>query len=124
MERLCLECKSKLAGRIDKKFCDDACRSSFNKNRELNKLSYVRNVNSILKRNRKILESLNPDGKAKVSMKTLQRKGFDFNYFTNIYKTSKGSQYHFCYEQGYLLLPFDSVLLVKRKDQTVSSSED
>jgi len=116
MERLCLDCNAKIIGRIDKKFCDDSCRSNFYNKQGNKKLSYVRIVNRILIRNRKILEGLNPNGKTKVNIKALQSQGFDFNHFTNIYETNKGSKYHFCYEYGYLLLPFDSVLLVKRKE--------
>lgn len=116
MERKCLDCNSTLVGRIDKKFCDDACRSNYNKSREAERLHYVRTVNSILKKNRKILEELNPEGKTKVAVKRLQRRGFDFRYFTHIYQTGKGSQYRFCYEYGYLLLPHDMVLLVKKRD--------
>lgn len=116
MERKCLECHGTLVGRIDKKFCDDACRSNYNKSRESERLSYVRTVNSILKKNRKILEELNPGGKTKVAAKRLQRRGFDFTYFTHIYETSKGSQYRFCYEHGYLILPYDMVLLVKKRE--------
>lgn len=119
MERKCLECGNPLVGRVDKKFCDDACRSNYNKGRESEKLSYVRNINSILKKNRKILEELNPAGKTKVQIKQLQRKGFDFHHFTHIYETSKGSQYRFCYEFGYLLLPHNAVLLVKRKEPDI-----
>jgi hypothetical protein len=116
MERKCLDCGSTLVGRIDKKFCDDACRSNYNKSRESDRLRYVRTVNSILKKNRKILEELNPEGKTKVAIKRLQRRGFDFRYFTHLYETSKGSQYRFCYEYGYLMLPFEMILLVKREE--------
>jgi len=116
MKRLCLDCNAVIVGRVDKKYCDDACRSNFYNKQGSQKLSYARTVNRILMKNRKILEALNPDGKVKVNMKKLQQKGFDFNYFTNIYETSKGSQYRFCYEYGYLLLNSDSVLLVKRKE--------
>ena len=30
MDKLCLECGDKLFGRIDKKFCSDACRNAYN----------------------------------------------------------------------------------------------
>lgn len=115
MKRLCLDCNAAVIGRVDKKFCDDACRSNFYNKQGSQELSYVRTVNKILMKNRKILEGLNPGGKVKVSMKTLQQKGFNFNYYTNIYETGNGNQYRFCYEYGYLLLNFDLALLVKRK---------
>lgn len=116
MEKLCLDCHKPLIGRADKKFCDDACRSNYNNRVVSEQTAYLREVNSILKRNRKILEKLNPDGKVKIKRKTLMREGFNFDYITRIYETGKGSQYRFCYEYGYLLLEHDEVLLVKRKD--------
>jgi hypothetical protein len=116
MRRLCLDCDTALVGRSDKKFCDDACRSNYNNKLKSNDLIYIRKVNSILKKNRKILKSYNPEGKARIGLKKLQSKGFNFDFTTNIYKTGKGTEYRFCYEYGYLLLPPDDVLLVKRKE--------
>ncbi|NEU07590.1 hypothetical protein GZH53_04620 [Flavihumibacter sp. R14] len=116
--RLCLDCKGELRGRSDKKFCDDQCRSNYN-NRQLSEsTSYMRQVNSILKRNRRIMEELNPDGKIKISRKKLLIKGFNFEYFTNIYQTQSGKKYYFCYESGYLPLEHDEVLLVRKEDNT------
>lgn len=114
MEKRCLDCGELLLGRADKKFCDDACRSNYNNRRNSEENGYLRKVNNILKRNRKILEMLNPDGKTKVKWKSLVHAGFNFDYITDMYETSKGTQYRFCYEYGYLLLDRDDVLLVKR----------
>ncbi len=116
MERKCLDCGEPLVGRADKKFCDDACRANYNNRRNSEESSYLRKVNSILKRNRRILETLNPEGKGKVKWRTLISEGFNFDYITDMHETSKGTQYRFCYEYGYLLLDNDEVLLVKRKD--------
>jgi hypothetical protein len=73
-------------------------------------------VNNILRRNRRILMSLNPTGKNKVSMDRLMAKGFDFQHFTSMYKTRDGAQYYYCYEQGYLPLDNDHYLLVIKKE--------
>ena len=116
-ERLCLDCGAVLHGRSDKKFCDDQCRNNYNN--QLNSESYnlVRNINNILKRNRRIMEEFNPTGKTKVTRKKLSAKGFNFDYITSIYQTKTGSTYNFCYEYGYLLLDNDEVLLVKREEK-------
>lgn len=114
-ERRCLDCGEPLRGRADKKFCDDSCRSSYNNRRNSEDSGYLRKVNSILKRNRKILESLTPEGKTRVKWRTLVTEGFNFEYITDMYETGKGLQYRFCYEYGYLLLEDDEVLLIKRK---------
>ncbi len=47
---------------------------------------------------------------------TLRSKdGFDFRFFTNLYRTQAGQTYYFCYDYGYLLLPDEKVLIVNRK---------
>ena len=42
--------------------------------------------------------------------------GFNFNYFTNVYKTKTGKVYYFCYEQGYLPLEDNQFALVIREE--------
>ena len=114
--RVCQECGGKLTGRIDKKFCSDQCRISFNNRLQSDQTQYVKNVNNVLRRNRRVLAELNYNGKTKVPATKLKEKGFDFSYFTNLYKTKEGSVYHYCYEQGYLALDKDYYLLVVRPD--------
>ena len=119
MERFCLDCSELIKGRADKKFCDDQCRSNFNNRLKVEKNDYVKEVNSILSKNRSILQKLNPDGKTKITREKLLGKGFSFAYFTHIYQTQKGNIYHFCYEYGYLKLESDDFLLVKREENQV-----
>ncbi len=116
-ERVCLDCGAPLHGRADKKFCNDLCRNNYNN--QLNSSSYnlVRNINNILRRNRRILEELNPTGKTKTTRKKLLAKGFDFEYHTRSYQTQNGKTYQFCYEYGYLPLDGDEFLLVKREGE-------
>jgi hypothetical protein len=116
-EKACLECGKTIFGRADKKFCSDSCRSAYN-NRNLSSISnYVRKINHLLNKNRKILESLNTDGKKKVHRDQLVKAGFEFNYFTNTYTTKAGDEYRFCYEQGYLPISDQFYLLVKRDEE-------
>jgi len=84
----------------------------------------VRNINNILRRNRRILEELNPSGKTKTNREKLLIKGFDFDYSTSSYQTQAGARYVFCYEYGYLLLEGDDVLLVKSKKEIEKFSDD
>ena len=116
-ERTCLDCGEPLHGRADKKFCNDLCRNNYNN--QLNSSSYnlVRNINNILKRNRRILEELNPVGKIKTTRKKLLSKGFDFEDHTHSYHTQNGKTYQFCYEYGYLPLEGEEFLLVKREGE-------
>lgn len=106
-----MDCGEPLIGRADKKFCDDACRANYNNRRNSEESGYLRKVNNILKRNRKILETFNPDGKVK--WQTLMNEGFNFNYITDMSETTEGAQYRFCYEYGYCLLDNGEVLLVQ-----------
>jgi hypothetical protein len=116
MERICLECKGKLHGRKDQKFCSDYCRNTYNNRLNEDATNYVRRINSILRKNRRILEKLNPNGKCTVDAIRLAEEGFNFHYFTNIYKTQKGSVYYFCYEQGYSKIDNDQCVLVWKQD--------
>jgi predicted nucleic acid-binding Zn ribbon protein len=112
----CLECGEKLTGRVDKKFCSDQCRITYNNRLHTDEAKYVKRVNIILRKNRKILSDLNTTGKSRVHGIKLKEKGFEFGYFTNLYKTKEGSVYHYCYDQGYLPLEKDYYLLVVKPD--------
>jgi hypothetical protein len=117
--RICLDCGLQLQGRVDKKFCDDQCRSNYNNRIYSESSAFVKEVNSILKRNRKILEELNPSGKTKVQRRKLIARGFDFSFITSIYQTQSGKTYYFCYEYGYLPLENEELLLVKREENII-----
>ncbi len=114
-ERQCDSCGAIITGRSDKRFCSDYCRNT--KHNELNRdiSNYMRKVNNILRRNRRILAALNPNGKCKVRGTTLMEEGFNFAYHTNVYETKKGLKYHFCYDQGYLELDEGWYALVERQ---------
>lgn len=115
-QRECLECGDRLSGRKDQKFCGDYCRNTFNNRLNEDSNNYVRRVNNILRKNRRILSKLNPGGKKTVDGMSLAEDGFNFHYFTNIYTTKAGNQYFFCYDQGYLKLDDDQYMLVHKQD--------
>lgn len=115
-ERKCEECGDVLVGRRDKRFCSDYCRNTFNNRLNEDATRYVRRINAILRKNRRILAKMNPNGKKTVSGITLAEEGFNFHYYTNIYETKKGSLYYFCYEQGYLKMDNDTYMLVQKQD--------
>lgn len=112
--RSCLECGDQVKGRIDKKFCSDYCRNSYNNKINKDSKNLVRNINNRLRKNYKILTELNTSGKTKASRTKLYDKGFDFQLFTSIYTTKKGSTYFYVYDQGYLALENELFLLIKR----------
>ncbi len=116
-EKVCLDCRKVLRGRIDKKFCDDYCRNNYNNRQNSDQTNYVRNINNALRKNRRILMELLKDNEetAKVKREKLLEKGFQFTYHTHTYLTQKQQTYCFCYEFGYLTLDPEWVLIVKRK---------
>jgi hypothetical protein len=114
--RVCKECGHKLSGRKDQKFCSDYCRNSFNNKLNEDANASVRKINAILRKNRRILEKLNPDGKITLDSLRLADEGFNFHYFTNIFTTQKGKQYRFCYEYGYSEIGNNQYVLVKKQD--------
>ena len=115
-DRKCKECNMVLSGRRDQKFCSDYCRNTFNNRLNEDATKYMRRINNILRKNRRILAALNPKGKKTVNGITLAEEGFNFHYYTNVYTTQTGSTYYFCYEQGYLKKDDDTFMLVHKQD--------
>jgi len=116
MQKECLECKERIVGRIDKKFCSDYCRNAYNNRLNKDSNNLVRNTNNQLRKNYRILQDLNPDQKSKTTKSKLSSLGFDFELVTSIYTTKKGTVYYFVYDQGYLPLENEYYALVKRLD--------
>lgn len=112
-KRLCPVCGDLILGRVDKKFCSDQCRNAFNNKRYSQNSSLVQKVNRTIKKNYSILQELNTQGKTKVKRSRLLQEGFDFNYITGIYETQKGHTYRLCYDQGYLPLEDEYILLIR-----------
>ncbi|TLV01542.1 hypothetical protein FEN17_12010 [Dyadobacter luticola] len=111
----CDECGRSVMGRVDKKFCSDMCRNTYNNRLNSSSYNIIRKVNNQLRKNRRILEQLCPEEKNKTTKSVLTAKGFDFTLITNLRPTLKGSIYHFVYDYGYLELENDFYLIVKDK---------
>lgn len=114
MKKKCLECGEEFVGRSDKKFCADYCRNAYNNKVNTESKNLIRNTNNRLKRNYKTLSSLNTSGKTKIPKQKLTDLGFDFENFTSVYVTKAGSTYFYVYDQGYLPIENNYVLLIKR----------
>lgn len=116
MSKKCLNCQEEIEGRTDKKFCDAYCRSSFNNKQRAHEDAQTKYIQNKLKKNLRILNQLNPDGKVTVKREKLLVEGFDFKYITHYHTTKNGATYFFCFHQGYLQLDDQRVLLVTQKD--------
>lgn len=99
----CLTCGHPLRGRVDKKFCDDHCRSIFNNKKYIHEKGFVKTVNHLLLQNRRILASCvtNTMGIEKVPKALLYRRGFHFDYFTHTATSKEGTTYYCCYDHAY-----------------------
>jgi len=114
MNKLCPECGDRIIGRADKKFCSDACRNAHNNALNKDSKNVIRTTNNRLRKNHRILETLNTKDKTKVTKTTLIKHGFLFEYCTGTYTTKAGHMYYYVYDQGYLPLDNDFYLLIKR----------
>ncbi|HXC04837.1 MAG TPA: hypothetical protein VNZ86_08805 [Bacteroidia bacterium] len=92
------------------------CRNAYHNRNNSNETNYVRNINNILRKNRRVLQELLAEEETlRCPFRKLNEMGFDFNYFTGIYRNRKGDTYYFCYEFGYLPLEKDSYCLVRKR---------
>jgi len=116
LEKKCPECGEKILGREDKKFCSDYCRNSFHNKINKDSKNLIRTINNRLRKNHRILESFPlKENKTTTTKFKLSDKGFDFEIFTSIYTTKKGTIYYFVYDLGYLPLENDLYMIVKRE---------
>lgn len=115
----CPACGKIVKGRIDKKFCDDYCRNQYNNQLNSQAVNFVRNVNNILRRNRRILEeSMAGVEKATAKSKAeLAKKGYRFEFFTGIFTNKENETYYYCYDYGYKEIENDKCIIVRNKTQ-------
>ena len=125
-EKICNWCKETIRGRSDKKFCNDYCRNAFNNQNKPITNKIVKEVNSILIKNRKILEMFVGIEKdtGKTTKQQLLQLGFLFSFFTNTYTNRTGKTYYYCYDYGYLPLDHNWYLIVKQKNSSEKLSVD
>ena len=112
--KICNECGEAIKGRADKKFCDDQCRSAYNNKANSDSTAEMRNVNNILRKNRRVMFELsNEEGKTRVTKTKLHEAGFNFKYHTHTYTTKASTVYKLCYDYGYLPIENDYYMVVK-----------
>lgn len=97
---LCLNCKEPLHGRSDKKFCSDQCRATYNNQHRKPHEEAIKKLNAQLRKNRTILKTLCPTGKATVRREVLAEMGFSFRHFTSAYGKA-ADLYFLCYDYAF-----------------------
>ncbi len=98
--RRCAQCDNPITGRADKKFCSDQCRFLHNSSKRLKAEAPILSANSTLRKNRSILRSLCPKGKATVKREVMEAMGYDFTIFSSVFTTKQG-MYYICYEYAF-----------------------
>lgn len=127
--KICLACERPIKGRADKKFCDDSCRNNYHNGLNFDdNTPLVRNINNVLRKNRRILQDFLSGTEKKVLVVDkikLVKKGYQFEYCTEHYTTKENEQYYYCYDYGYRPLDEEKLMVVKdtRKKTKVKKQE-
>ena len=131
-EKACLECGQPLgAGRQDRKFCNDICRTAYNNNRrketpasnsklpELreNETYSSRKVYEILLKNRHTLYYHTLYFGDNIALRDLVGHGFNLKFFTSEYVDEHGFAYRFCFDFGYRIHN-EEVHILERTEET------
>lgn len=99
------------------------CRNSHNNRLNSDCNNLVRNVNNVLRKNRRLLEEYLTDKAGKVSKVKIAEKGFNFLFYTSSLTTKKEVTYFFCYDIGYFSIDREHIFIVKKKDYVLVAQE-
>lgn len=124
-DKTCENCGKALFGRTDKRFCNDTCRNTYNRNKALLEQKKAHDnlpeIFKIIKRNYEILQSLGTEkleygSYSSVSINYLKKQGFNFRFCTSIHEGERAQVWKFCFEYGWLE-GVDDVTLAFWEDQ-------
>jgi hypothetical protein len=111
--KYCNYCKQPVKGRIDKKFCDDGCRSSFHHQYKSEALKHIKRTNYFLRKNRRIIAHLFEQNQLKISLTELMAEGFDMSYHTRLLEPTPGQKHYECYDYSFFIIENNQVQLHK-----------
>jgi hypothetical protein len=113
----CKVCSTEFKGRSDKLFCSTKCKNDYHTNlRRVTGLA-VKDIDTILHRNRGILLEIMGKHKSQVKIErmVLDKKKFNFKYHTHFNTNSAGKVYYFVYDFAWMAFSDDEVLIVQKK---------
>jgi hypothetical protein len=111
--KYCCFCNQQIRGRIDKKFCDDGCRSSFHHQIQADLFKHIKKTHYILRKNRRIIAELFEQNQQKLHKSVLVSEGFAFSYHTQIIENANGLVQYVCYDYAYSLFENNQIQLHK-----------
>jgi hypothetical protein len=111
----CMQCEHTLYGRVDKRFCNSACRSAFHNNMRCEGLKVIKAVNKVLLKNYLILLDYWNSGLTEVPKTALVKKGLNWSYFTSVRPMTNGDSYCFVYNIGYCAQNEKIVRILKKE---------
>ena len=94
----CRDCGNKLLGRSDKKFCNDYCRNTYHSKRNRDVNNHMRNINNILRKNRRILHQLIQNNICTCPITDLLHLGFQMEYCTQFYRDHNNKEFKYYYD--------------------------
>ena len=113
----CKMCPKKIIGRSDEIFCSVACKSSYHHKLIAATKIAVKDIDTILHRNRSIL--LEIMGKNRIQIKVnrilLEKKKFHYKYHTHFHVNSKGKTYFHVYDFAWMEFSDDEVLIIRKR---------
>ena len=116
MERKCKVCNNLVIGRKDKLFCSVRCKNYYHVNlRKVTEIC-VKEIDTILHRNRSILLEFMGKRRAKITIDriALEKKKFVFTYHTHTQTNSKGKVYYYVYDFSWMEFSDDKILIIRK----------
>jgi len=115
--RLCPICKNQIKGRCDKKFCSSSCKNYYYRNLNAVNTKSTKTIDKILHRNRTILLELmgKHQKELRISRLELDKKKFNFNYFTGRTVNKQSKAFIHIYDFRYMMFSDANVLIYKGK---------
>jgi len=112
----CKICSTIIVGRKDKIFCSVKCKNYYHVNLRKVTAIAVKEIDTILHRNRSILLELMGKRKAEhlVERVVLEKKNFKFKYHTHLQVNSKGKTYYYVYDFAWMEFSTDKILIVRK----------
>jgi len=111
-ESNCEHCGKPLFGRTDKRFCNDTCRNTFNRQKaEQEKLKAYESLPEIIRVIKQNYELLKAEARREIEfneevyleLDKMLQKGFNPKFFTSILE-EKGVTWRFCFERGWRVI--------------------